>query len=274
MTLNSSDGFVGTDRFEVVRELGAGAMGVVYEVLDRQHNSTIALKTLKSADARKLFRFKQEFRALAELDHPNLIHLHELFADGDLWYFTMDYVPGVTFTEHVFRSNEIQDKPTSDANEYPTLDDQTGDTTSTHRLQHGLRFVDLDRMRESLRQLAVGLLELHSKSMLHRDIKPANVMITTAGRTILLDFGLVAAMDGNVYKTVEQGLAGTAGYMAPEQAQGKALTPASDWYAVGVMLYQALTDRLPFRGKLIDMLRKKVREQPHQSKCIPACPKT
>jgi eukaryotic-like serine/threonine-protein kinase len=277
MATHSNDGFTGTERFELVRELGAGAMGVVYEVIDRQLNNTIALKTLKSADGRKLFRFKQEFRSLTELNHPNLIQLHELFADGDLWYFTMDFVKGVTFTEYVFQDVTSEDDiPTDLADVYPTLDsditsDDELDAKPANRLNHGRRYVDLDRLRESLRQLTIGLIELHSEGMLHRDIKPANVMVAEDGRTVLLDFGLVAEMNAtqsiddigeigdveqaanaNIYETVEQGLAGTAGYMAPEQAQGKSLSTASDWYAVGVMLYQALTDRLPFRGRLID----------------------
>jgi eukaryotic-like serine/threonine-protein kinase len=289
--------FTGSERFEVVRELGAGAMGVVYEVFDRQRNNTVALKTLKVSDGRKLFRFKQEFRSLAKLNHPNLIQLYELFADGDLWYFTMELVPGVTFMDYVCRTDTTTTAAsTQESGELVTLDQGTNatapiaenspfrtvvqETTKQHSLRHLTRgtaqVANLDRVRESLRQLAVGLVELHSQGMLHRDIKPANVMVTEGGRVVLLDFGLVAEMNAsqeqdstetapqsaNAYETVEQGLAGTAAYMAPEQAQGKPLTAAGDWYAVGTILYQTLIGHVPFRGQLIEVLRKKIKDEP------------
>src|SRR5262245_40787842 len=83
----------GTDRFRITRKLGAGGMGVVYEAFDCEHGNVVALKTLRHMDATALYRFKQEFRALAELRHPNLIDLYELVGEGDHWFFTMELVP-------------------------------------------------------------------------------------------------------------------------------------------------------------------------------------
>jgi eukaryotic-like serine/threonine-protein kinase len=275
--------FTGTDRFEVVRELGVGGMGVVYEVVDRQRNATVALKTLKASSGLQLFRFKQEFRALTELNHPNLIQLYELFAEGDLWYFTMEYVDGTSFMDYVCDSQALlTNSPTVEEVQLDTFDEFTASEfrEDDNVIYHpSSRSVDLDRLRQSLKQLADGLNELHSRGMLHRDIKPANVMVADDGRVVLLDFGLVAELNASqsedrssdsdgagknvdVYVTVEQGIAGTVAYMAPEQGQGKALTPAGDWYAVGTMLYQALVGMIPFRGKFSQILRSKVKEDP------------
>jgi serine/threonine protein kinase len=274
--------FKGTDRFEVVRELGAGGMGVVYEVLDRQRNSTVALKTLKASGGLQLFRFKHEFRALTELDHPNLIQLYELFAEGDLWYFTMEYVAGTTFMQHVCESNPaMTDSPTVEEIPYDTFDEVSASDVplDDNLLMHNsTMLVDLPRLRQTLKQLALGLTELHSRGMLHRDIKPANVMVTEDGRVVLLDFGLVAELNASqfvaeksagdstvdAYQTVERGISGTAAYMAPEQGEGKLLTPAGDWYAVGTMLYQALLGAIPFRGQLHQILQQKASADPDE----------
>ncbi|MCB9566285.1 MAG: serine/threonine protein kinase [Myxococcales bacterium] len=113
--------------------------------------------------------------------------------------------------------------------------------------------LNLARLRVALRQLANGVAAIHDAGKLHRDLKPSNVMVTDEGRVVILDFGLateLAAADGG------EGLTGTAAYMAPEQVEGQAL-PASDWYAIGVMLFEALTGRRPFTGSLIQVLMDK-----------------
>ena len=93
--------FGGTARYEVVRRIGAGAFGVVYEVEDRERGARVALKTLGRADPAAIYRFKQEFRALADVHHRNLVDLHELHSAGDLWFFTMELVAGESFLEWV-----------------------------------------------------------------------------------------------------------------------------------------------------------------------------
>jgi eukaryotic-like serine/threonine-protein kinase len=96
------DGFQGSDRFQIQRRLGAGGFGVVYEAFDRQTGTVVALKILRRGDAPSLYRFKREFRALADVVHPNLVALYELIGERGLWLFTMELVDGVDFLEHVW----------------------------------------------------------------------------------------------------------------------------------------------------------------------------
>ncbi len=98
---NVADTFEGTDRFEIRRRLGAGSFGTVYEVFDRQRGAAVALKVLRETDPMAIFRFKKEFRALADLRHRNLVELYELMSEGDRWFFTMELVDGVHFLSHV-----------------------------------------------------------------------------------------------------------------------------------------------------------------------------
>jgi hypothetical protein len=121
--------------------------------------------------------------------------------------------------------------------------------------------LDERRLRDALRQLAVGLAALHDKNKVHRDIKPSNIRVTNDGRTVLLDFGLVTSTAADEQGTDAQ-IAGTAQYMAPEQAASRPIGPAADWYAVGCVLYEALTGSTPFQGSPIEVLMDKQRFEP------------
>ena len=230
---------LGGGRFEIRGTLGVGGAGIVYRVLDHQLGREVALKHLRRASGRELYRFKREFRQLADIVHPNLVALHELYAAGDDWFFTMELVEGVSFIDWVRPGRA------------PGPTRTRADIAQTP--------VDEARLRAALVQLADALVALHEAGKLHRDLKPSNVLVTAEGRVALLDFGLVAAIaEGNP----ERLAVGTPVYMSPEQAADQPLGEASDWYALGAMLYEALVGRRPFEGDSEQVMTRKQRELP------------
>ncbi len=235
--------FRGTDRFELVRPLGEGGYGAVYEAHDRDHDQRVALKLLTRVGPEHVMRFKQEFRALQDLQHPNLVQLGELFEDDGRWFFTMELLHGVDFIDYVRGGKDARVAPKAD--------------NDTSRI--GLP-CDITRLRSVVSQLAEGVLALHSAGKVHRDIKPSNIQVTEDGRVVLLDFGLVTNSEGR--QTTEALAVGTAAYMAPEQATGLPVGPPADWYGVGVVIYEALTGRLPFSGTAFEMLLSKQSTEP------------
>ena len=277
--------FSGTERFALRRRLGAGGMGVVHEAHDRRMDKIVALKTLTRAEAAHIYRFKREFRTLADVSHPNLVSLYELMSEGDHWFFTMELVKGVTFIQHV--RPEIPSAPDRSFNDtLPAIRSQsvresnseaeTEEFDSSHvsfesgeisplaaASQFKLSNYKLDeaRLRSALRQLAEGVNRLHEMGKLHRDLKPSNVLVDGDGRVVILDFGLVEDIEPELHETL---LVGTPDYMAPEQGAQMAISKASDWYSVGVMLYQALTGRLPFKGKFFEVMMRKQTRDPVQ----------
>jgi len=205
--------FPSKSRFLVRKRLGAGGFGIVYEAFDRERNATVALKVLRRTDGRSISRFKKEFRSLVETAHENLVQLYELHAEGDAWFFTMELVRGEDALSYVRPAGGPCDEP---------------------------------RLRAVFRQIAAGLSFLHRSGKLHRDVKPSNVLVTGDGRVVVVDFGLVSDLSDLQAANV---VCGTPAYMAPELTAGLPASPAADWYAVGVMLYEAFTGRLPFADR-------------------------
>src|SRR5437867_2031555 len=210
-------------------------MGWVYRVYDQETSAEVALKTLGALDPEGLHRLKREFRALAGISHPNLVELYELFVTNRDCFFTMELVDGVSFVDYVRGGARAGVGPDECA---------------------------LGRFLDASRQVVLGLSAVHAAGRLHRDVKPQNVLVTPAPRAVILDFGLGTVLDPEgaadpSRDTVTDGFAGTLAYMPPEQARGGSLTAATDWYATGVMLYEALAGRLPFEGPPARVLAQK-----------------
>lgn len=214
-------------RFRIRRLIGEGGMGVVFEAYDELRRSVVAIKTLSWLDSSSVYRLKNEFRSLADMNHPNLCRLYELFSDEG-WFFSMELVEGERFNDWVRPNGRLDEL----------------------------------RLRAGLKQLLQGVLAIHRTGMLHRDLKSSNVLVEKGGRVVILDFGLVMDWHAGAARrtSVEVGFSGTPGYMSPEQtwsAANVAPTTASDLYAIGSILFIALTGRLPFEGLLDDVLELK-----------------
>lgn len=221
--------------YELICELGRGGFGVVYEARHLNRNNRVALKTLPTGvdgqelNADRLHRFRKEFRSLSEINHPNLVGMQSLEVDGSQWFFTMDLIEGTDFLSFVRPHEQL----------------------------------DEHRLRSASKQLANGISFLHELGIVHRDLKPGNVLVNCDGRVVILDFGLVAQLQTNTELTVSRSgmFAGTPRYAAPEQMFGQR-SEASDWYAFGTMIFEALAGEPPFTGKPIELLRQKQNVDP------------
>jgi serine/threonine protein kinase len=264
-------------RFETLRRIGVGGMGIVYEARDSDRNLRVAIKTLQKADSRLLYLLKQEFRSLADIAHPNLVALHELVSDGEAWFLVMEYIEGVDLIRHV-RNDEVVEPvhrlqpdaatqtilaPTQEVTSSDLIALPAGASEEPRRppLSDQAQF---DRLRAIVTQLVQGVAALHRAGKLHRDIKPGNVMIARDGRAVLLDFGLAADVKGTLHDgALESTTAGTFVYMSPEQAMGLKLSEASDWYSLGVMIYETIAGRLPFwANSRLELQRARVAQDP------------
>ncbi|HEY4086600.1 MAG TPA: protein kinase [Bryobacteraceae bacterium] len=251
-------------RFRILRRVGAGGMGVVYEAIDENSGGRVALKTLKAVAPGTVLAFKEEFRALTGFSHPNVATLYELLSAGDQWFISMEFIDGLSFLDYLCMTepDETADvaagwQPNDDATLTLLIPDANAGP-GTVEFRRGLR-VALEplKVRETMRQLARAVMALHAESILHRDLKPSNVRITPEGRLFVLDFGLAERLNQFGESSQPSHVSGTAAYMAPEQAAGEALSPAADWYAMGVMLYEALSGKCPFEGNVQTLLRNK-----------------
>jgi eukaryotic-like serine/threonine-protein kinase len=212
-------------RFELVHELGEGTFGTVFLARDVETGEHVAVKKLQRLDENSVRRFKREFRALADIHHPNLVKLYDLQRGHDAWFITMEYVRGDHFGRHFGL--------------------EAGLSLTLSRPANGN---DPSHMLQLFHDLACGVNALHSAGLLHRDLKPSNVLLSDVGRVVVLDFGLVRAIEGASQLTFDGAGVGTPAYMAPEQCLGETLREASDWYAYGAMLYEAICGDLPFTG--------------------------
>jgi serine/threonine-protein kinase len=203
--------------YKILEKLGEGGMGVVYKAEDTRLRRTVALKFLspemtRDADAKR--RFEQEARAAATLEHINVCNIYEIdeTADGQT-YIVMACYDGETLKDRIHRGP-----------------------------------LRLEEAIDIAMQIGEGLKEAHEKKLVHRDIKGANIMITSKGQAKIMDFGL-AKLSGQTKLTKEASTIGTVAYMSPEQAAGKEVDHRTDIWSLGVLLYEMITGRLPFRGE-------------------------
>ncbi|MCY1005422.1 serine/threonine-protein kinase [Nannocystis pusilla] len=230
-------------RHELVRPLGMGGMGQVFEAR-APDGTTVALKIIRGTSPERLYRFKREFRSLSAVVHPNIVALYDLVHVDEqggpgLAFFTMELLRGAHFV------TAIRDELADDA---------------------GLDEAGLRRLQDGLVGLACGLSCVHRHGLVHRDIKPSNVMITPSGRVVVLDLGLVRESRVASFDSLGENapLLGTPLYMAPEQViRSDDAGPAADWYAVGEVLWECLGGESRHAGRtLVEVFERKLMEPP------------
>ena len=208
-------------RYDIVRVLGKGAMGLVYEARDPNLDRRVAIKTIKvenlSAEASADYeaRFRTEARSAARLQHPNIVSVYDSERHGDTAYLVMEYVQGDDLKQHL-------------------------DAGKRYSLEQSLGIV---------RDLLSALDYAHRQNIVHRDVKPANLLVEASGRVKLTDFGVARIQDSGEATRTKGSMVGTLKYMSPEQVQGLSVDARSDLFAAGIVLYQLLTGRRPFDGE-------------------------
>jgi eukaryotic-like serine/threonine-protein kinase len=207
-------------RYDIIRVLGKGAMGIVYEGRDPNLDRRVAIKTVKvenlapEAAAEYEARFRTEARSAARLQHPNIVSVYDSDRHEDIAYLVMEYIQGDDLKHHL-------------------------DNGDRYSLEQSLHMID---------DLLSALDYAHRHGVVHRDIKPANLLLEASGRLKLTDFGVARMQDAEATRT-QGAMVGTLKYMAPEQVQGQKIDTRADLFAVGVILYQLLTDQRPFDGE-------------------------
>jgi len=237
----------GSEKYQVLDQIGEGGMARVYLVYDRDLKRRVALKMLKSG---AIARFVDEAQVLGQLQHPNIVTVHDIgVTDASSVFYTMPLLRGRTLGD--------------------ILEDLRRDDSEATRTY------SLTRLIQILLQVIQAVSYAHDKGVVHRDIKPANVMLGEHGEVFLLDWGLSKVVqDGGLETDLATSLTGpgnvvgTPGYMAPEQAEGATVDGRADIYALGILLYEMMTLRLPFEGSTLAVLTKHVRVEPQPPRAI------
>lgn len=204
--------------YDILGELGRGAMGVVYKAKQIRADRLVALKVMLNIDharPQEVQRFHVEAQAAAQLQHPSIVQVYDVGEVGELPYFTQEFVDGGTLAQRLAKET------------LPT-----------------------DTAARMLLELAEAVAFAHSRGVVHRDLKPSNVLITSDGSLKIADFGLARRMEDQSHLTKDGTILGTPSYMAPEQAYGSSheIGPLSDIYTLGAILYEFLVGRPPFKG--------------------------
>ncbi len=217
-------------RYEIIEELGAGGMGRVYRAHDTKLNEEVALKLIKpeiAAEKRVVERFRNELKVTRKITHPNVCRVHDLGEEGETLYITMEYVKGEDLKSVI----------------------------------HRMVVLTAGKAVSIARQVAEGLGAAHKLGIIHRDLKPGNIMIDKEGQAKIMDFGIARSLAGGG-TTAEGAIIGTPEYMSPEQVEGKEADQRSDIYALGIILFEMVTGRLPFEGDTPFSIANKQKNEP------------
>ena len=205
------------NRYEIIKKIGDGGMAFVYKAKDILLNRIVAVKVLRPEfvdDDEFLGKFKREAEAVASLSHPNIVNVYDVGEEGKVHYIVMEYVDGQNLKEII--KNE------------GTLDEYTA--------------LDITK------QIAMALSEAHKKGVIHRDIKPHNILISNEGRVVkVADFGIAKAVSNSTMTNIGS-IIGSVHYFSPEQAKGKFISNNADLYSLGIVLYEMIIGKVPFRG--------------------------
>ena len=215
-------------RYKIVKEIGRGAMGVVYQGYDPKIDRIVALKTIRKdrlADSKHvedlITRFQREVRSTGKLVHPNIIVIYDTGEEEETAYIAMEYIEGDTLE---------------------------------NLIQKGIRF-PMERVVDIIDQICDGLEFTHRQGVVHRDLKPSNIMLTKGERVKITDFGISKAVGSASSPLTQEGvLLGTPSYMSPEQIAGSKIDGRSDLFSLGIILYHLLTGENPFSGDTIPNL--------------------
>lgn len=208
-------------RYRLIKRIGSGGMSIVYQAQDMSLGRLVAIKMLHESltgDEGFLRRFQREAHAAANLSHPNIVTVHDIGQDGYKHYIVMEYVDGRTLKQ-IIRDYKKQ-----------------GQT------------MPISRALQLVVQICSGIGYAHRSNLVHCDVKPQNILVTRDDRVKVADFGIAQALSEATHHDQPSRVWGTPQYFSPEQAQGHPTTPASDVYAIGVVLYEMLTGELPFQA--------------------------
>jgi serine/threonine protein kinase len=217
-------------RYEIIEELGEGGMGRVYRAHDTKLNEEVALKLIKpeiAAERRVVDRFRNELKTARKIRHKNVCGMYDFQEDGKTLYLTMEYVRGEDLKS----------------------------------LIHRMKALTVRAAVSVVRQIADGLAEAHKLGIVLRDLKPGNIMIDREGNAKIMDFGIARSIAGGGM-TAEGAIIGTPEYMSPEQVEGKEADQRSDIYALGIILFEMVTGRLPFVGETPFSIANKQKSEP------------
>ena len=204
------------DRYEIIRSIGEGGMANVYLARDIILERNVAIKILRgdlAGDEKFVRRFQREALSASSLSHPNIVEMYDVGEDNGTYYIVMEYVEGMTLKQLIKKRGSLS----------------------------------LSEAIDIMLQITDGIKEAHDSYIIHRDLKPQNILIKENGEVKITDFGIAMALN-STQLTQTNSVMGSVHYLPPEQASGKGATIKSDIYSMGILFYELLTGKLPFKG--------------------------